>query len=387
MGKSNGTSAYAEKFRDPQWQKKRLEIMERDSFTCQRCDSRDKTLNVHHSYYEKGKSPWEYPSYSLHTLCEDCHEIIQDQMTTLHRAIGLLTFEQMEELTGYAYGLSVIDTMQNNTPPVVDPSSWAEVSGMTRALMTHNGRDNDGEPAEKKFIKAADRIVEYMETESEIGFIDAIELCYPDPRRDHKNEFISGDQRNDALSKMRIEVANCFACSLANCRTNTVFGVGNVTPRVVFFGEAPGADEDKQGEPFVGRSGKKLDEIIEACTLRREDVYILNVLKCRPPDNRTPEPEEIANCRHFFERQFDVLKPEYIVCLGATAAQALLETTDAIGRLRGRFHSYRGSKVVATYHPSYLLRNPAASKYVWEDMKIVLNDMGITPSEPQGIKP
>jgi DNA polymerase len=191
---------------------------------------------------------------------------------------------------------------------------------------------------------------------------------------------LSRDERIELFTKMRKEVAGCLACqALVNYRTQTVFGVGNVTPRVVFFGEAPGADEDKQGEPFVGRAGKKLDQIIEACTFKREDVYILNVLKCRPPDNRPPEPQETANCRHFFERQLDALQPEYIVCLGASAAQALLETTDSIGKLRGRFHTYRGSKVVATYHPSYLLRNPPASKYVWEDMKMMLADMGIEP--------
>jgi len=179
---------------------------------------------------------------------------------------------------------------------------------------------------------------------------------------------------------MKKEAAGCVACpALVNYRTQTVFGVGNVMPRVVFFGEAPGADEDRQGEPFVGRAGQKLTQIIEACTFKRQDVYILNVLKCRPPDNRPPEPQETANCRHYFERQLDVLQPEYIVCLGASAAKALLETDESIGKLRGRFYQYRGSKVVATYHPSYLLRNPPASKYVWDDMKMMLADMGIEP--------
>jgi uracil-DNA glycosylase family 4 len=192
---------------------------------------------------------------------------------------------------------------------------------------------------------------------------------------------LSRDERLEAFTKMQKEVAGCIACQeLVRNRSRTVFGDGNVTPRVVFFGEAPGADEDKQGLPFVGRAGQLLTKIIEACTFKREEVYIMNVLKCRPPSNRVPEPDEVRNCRHFFERQFDILQPEYIVCVGVTPAQALLETTLSIGKLRGRFHSYRDSKVVATYHPAYLLRNPDAKKYVWEDMQMMLRDMGIDPA-------
>jgi uracil-DNA glycosylase family 4 len=192
---------------------------------------------------------------------------------------------------------------------------------------------------------------------------------------------LSGDERLDVFNKMRKEVAGCLACKqLVRNRTQTVFGVGSVTPRVVFFGEAPGADEDKQGIPFVGRAGQLLTKIIEACTFKRDDVYIMNVLKCRPPDNRVPEPDEVANCRPFFERQFDTLQPEYIVCVGATPAQALLETTLSIGKLRGKFHSYRSSKVVCTYHPAYLLRNPDAKKFVWDDLQMMLREMGIDPA-------
>jgi DNA polymerase len=191
------------------------------------------------------------------------------------------------------------------------------------------------------------------------------------------------EERLELLGRMKKEAAGCLACQeLVRNRTQTVFGVGNVMPRVVFFGEAPGADEDRQGEPFVGRAGQLLTKIIEACSFKREDVYILNVLKCRPPDNRPPEPGETANCRHYFERQFDALQPEYIACVGASPAQALLETTLSIGKLRGRFHEYRGSKVVCTYHPAYLLRNPDAKKYVWEDMQMMLRDMGIDPAQP-----
>lgn len=185
-------------------------------------------------------------------------------------------------------------------------------------------------------------------------------------------------ERQAALDAESCDAAQCVLCPiLVRNRSRTVYGVGTSAPRVVFFGEAPGADEDRQGEPFVGRAGQLLTKIIEACGWQRSDVYIMNTLKCRPPDNRTPEPDEVANCRPFWERQLEILQPEYIVCAGAVAAQTLLETADSIGRLRGRFHQYRGSKVVATYHPSYLLRNPDAKKYVWDDMKMLLAEMGL----------
>jgi uracil-DNA glycosylase family 4 len=184
--------------------------------------------------------------------------------------------------------------------------------------------------------------------------------------------------RVSALEVLRGEVAACQRCPhLAAERTQTVFGVGNVQARLCLFGEAPGADEDRQGEPFVGKAGQLLNKILEACTLRREDVYILNVLKCRPPQNRTPEQDEVTNCREYFERQLDILRPEFICCLGSTAARALLKTEQTIGRLRGSFHEYRGATVICTYHPSYLLRNPAAKRDVWEDMKMLMRRMGV----------
>ena len=180
------------------------------------------------------------------------------------------------------------------------------------------------------------------------------------------------------LEVLRIEVAGCTRCEhLAAERTQTVFGVGNPQARLCFVGEAPGADEDRLGEPFVGRAGQLLTKIIEACTLKREDVYILNVLKCRPPDNRPPLPDEVANCRGYLDRQLELIQPEYICCLGSTAAKTLLETDQAIGRLRGRFHEYRGIPVLCTYHPSYLLRTPSAKREVWEDMKVLMGRMGI----------
>jgi DNA polymerase len=175
------------------------------------------------------------------------------------------------------------------------------------------------------------------------------------------------------------EVAGCTRCSeLATTRTQTVFGVGNPDARLLFLGEAPGADEDRLGEPFVGRAGQLLtDMITKGMRLRREDVYIMNVLKCRPPGNRNPNPNEVINCRGFLDRQIETIHPEFVCCLGSIAAKALLNTELSIGRLRGKWHSYRGVSVVCTYHPAYLLRNPAAKRDVWDDLKLLMDRMGI----------
>jgi len=181
-----------------------------------------------------------------------------------------------------------------------------------------------------------------------------------------------------SLDILREEVAACRLCEpLAKARTHTVFGVGPATARLCFLGEAPGADEDASGEPFVGRAGQLLTKIIESCTLSRDEVYILNVLKCRPPENRRPLPEETANCRGYFEKQLEIIAPEFICCLGTTAAQALLQTDEPIGELRKRWFSWRSSQVICTYHPSYLLRNPPAKRDVWDDMKLLMAKMGV----------
>ena len=198
-------------------------------------------------------------------------------------------------------------------------------------------------------------------------------------------EVLAPNDRAAALAVIQREVAACTQCDeLASTRTQTVFGVGNPAARLCFLGEAPGADEDRQGEPFVGRAGQLLTRIIEACGFRRQDVYILNVLKCRPPGNRTPLPHEVHNCRGFLDRQLAVIQPEFICCVGSVAAQTLLETDVTIGRLRGKTHQYRGIPVVCTYHPAYLLRNPAAKKDTWEDMKMLLRHMGLEPPGAEG---
>jgi uracil-DNA glycosylase family 4 len=181
-----------------------------------------------------------------------------------------------------------------------------------------------------------------------------------------------------SLSVIRQEVAGCTRCAeLASTRTQTVFGVGNPNARLCFLGEAPGADEDRLGEPFVGRGGQLLNKIIEACRIKREDVYILNMIKCRPPGNRNPLPTELDNCRGYLEHQVDLIRPEFICCLGAVASQNLLRTTVSIGKLRGKLHDYRGMKVVCTYHPAFLLRSPSYKKETWEDMKFLFREMGV----------
>jgi DNA polymerase len=185
------------------------------------------------------------------------------------------------------------------------------------------------------------------------------------------------DNRKRELELLCTQVAGCRRCTeLASTRTQTVFGVGKIEPELCFIGEAPGADEDAKGEPFVGAAGQLLNKIIAACKMTREEVYICNILKCRPPGNRTPLPNEAANCREFLDKQLELIRPKFICCLGACAAQNLLQTTTSIGQLRKTYHEYRGITVACTYHPAYLLRNPSSKKDVWADMQKLMIRMG-----------
>ena len=179
------------------------------------------------------------------------------------------------------------------------------------------------------------------------------------------------EEKKETLQDVRTDLGDCQRCKLCSTRTNIVFGVGDPKARLVFVGEGPGADEDLEGLPFVGRAGQLLTKIIEAIRLTRDQVYICNVVKCRPPNNRFPELDEVAACSPFLIRQLEAIRPEIICCLGAAAAQTILLTKAPIGRLRGRFHECGGAKVMPTFHPSYLLRNPEAKRDVWEDMKKV----------------
>ena len=190
--------------------------------------------------------------------------------------------------------------------------------------------------------------------------------------------FESADKvKDDTLLKIREDLGECTRCKLHKGRNKIVFVDGNPKAELVFVGEGPGADEDAQGLPFVGRAGKLLTQMIEAMGLQRSDVYICNVVKCRPPENRAPEPDEVASCSPFLMRQIDSIQPKVIVCLGATAAKTILNTTRGISQFRGEWLEWRGYKLMATYHPAYLLRNPPAKADVWKDLQKDMAELGL----------
>jgi uracil-DNA glycosylase family 4 len=191
-----------------------------------------------------------------------------------------------------------------------------------------------------------------------------------------------------ALKLIREDLGDCIRCKLHKGRTNLVFGVGNPSAELMFVGEGPGADEDAQGEPFVGRAGQLLNNMIKAMGLRREDVYIANVVKCRPPGNRTPEPDECETCSPFLMRQIAVIRPRVVVALGATAAKNLLAMNSSLGDLRGRFYDFKpagsdssfpGARLAVTYHPAYLLRDPRQKGEAWKDLQMVMKYLGLEP--------
>ncbi|MFL6311133.1 MAG: uracil-DNA glycosylase [Terriglobales bacterium] len=189
---------------------------------------------------------------------------------------------------------------------------------------------------------------------------------------------VIGDKPS-ALKLIREDIGECTRCRLHKGRTNLVFGVGNVNADLMFVGEGPGADEDAQGEPFVGRAGQLLNNMISAMGIKREDVYIANVVKCRPPSNRTPEKDECDVCSPFLMRQIDVIKPKVIVALGAVAAKNLLAVNDSMANLRGRWYDFRNSKLLVTYHPAYLLRDPRQKKEAWKDLQRAMKYLGLNP--------
>ncbi len=182
-----------------------------------------------------------------------------------------------------------------------------------------------------------------------------------------------------ALKMIREDIGDCTRCRLHKGRTKLVFGVGNINAELMFVGEGPGADEDAQGEPFVGRAGQLLNNMISAMGLKREDVYIANVVKCRPPGNRTPEKDECDTCSPFLMRQIDVIRPKVIVALGAVAAKNLLAMNDSMANLRGRWYDFRDSKLLVTYHPAYLLRDPRQKKEAWKDLQMVMKYLDLEP--------
>ena len=217
--------------------------------------------------------------------------------------------------------------------------------------------------------------------------VTQLPLTLPSPRAAH-DSFDSAQQAPSSgateLAQLAASVRNCQACRLHEGRRQVVFGTGNPDADLVFVGEAPGRDEDLQGEPFVGRAGQLLTRIIQAIGLRRGDVYILNVIKCRPPQNRNPLPDEVAACRPLIDRQLACLKPRVICALGTFAAQALLRSDERISRLRGRFHPMGDILVRPTFHPAYLLRNPQEKRKVWEDMQDIQRELRRTGGGRQG---
>ena len=188
---------------------------------------------------------------------------------------------------------------------------------------------------------------------------------------------LSAEQRPTALEAVRDLIGDCQRCQLAQGRNKLVFGVGDPNAQLMFVGEGPGADEDMQGEPFVGRAGQLLNNMIAAMGLKREQVYIANIVKCRPPQNRKPEPDEARTCLPFLERQIEIVRPRVLVALGATAATYLLGMRGSIGAMRGRIHDYRGIQTVVTYHPAFLLRDPTQKKEAWKDLQMAMAALGL----------
>lgn len=194
---------------------------------------------------------------------------------------------------------------------------------------------------------------------------------------------VSPEDRADALRAIRKDIGDCTRCALSAGRNKIVFGDGDPNARIMFVGEGPGADEDAQGLPFVGRAGQLLNNMIAAMGLKREQTYIANIVKCRPPQNRVPEPEEAHTCLPFLYRQIDVVHPEVLVALGSTAALYLLGVKSSLNSLRGRVHTCRGCKLIVTYHPAYLLRDPRQKKEAWRDLQLAMAELGLCGPPPK----
>ena len=240
-------------------------------------------------------------------------------------------------------------------------------------------RDRVGAAVENSQLEAATSYVAVTAAyEAPQKMIDPRALPKPLPRRSTAPDLFALPKILDAtLQDIRTDIGDCIRCKLHKGRSKIVFGDGHPQAKLLFIGEGPGRDEDLQGLPFVGRAGKLLTQMIEAMGLRRGDVYICNVVKCRPPENRAPEKDEVAACSPFLFRQIDLVAPQVIVCLGSIAAQTILETTRGISQFRGQWLEFRGRKLMATYHPAYLLRNPSAKSEVWKDLQKVMAELGL----------
>ena len=249
---------------------------------------------------------------------------------------------------------------------VKDQAEAALAVPSSAAAIAHSPVEVSVAPAKKSIVDSGKRPIN---APSALPIIESVSLF-------EESDRIEGD----TFERIREEIGDCTRCRLHMKRTNIVFGVGNPKAQLVFVGEGPGHDEDIQGIPFVGRAGKLLTQMIEAgMGLRREDVYICNVVKCRPPENRTPEKDEMATCSPFLVRQIDTIRPKAIVALGSVAAQTLLNTNQSLSRFRGEWQEYRGTRLMCTYHPAYLLRNPNAKGEVWKDLQKVMALLGLQP--------
>lgn len=249
-----------------------------------------------------------------------------------------------------------------------EPAPTGEKPGPTRLPVTTSGRSGQ-----------ADREGPGPSTpELSLAFCS---LTVPVWAQEEGQTRLSAEEKRQRLTELAQRVARCQRCpELVRNRTQTVFADGNPESPLVFVGEAPGAEEDKQGLPFVGRAGQLLTDIItKGMGLRREDVYICNVIKCRPPENRTPTPTEVANCREYLDEQLTLVRPRFICCLGSVAAQRILGSKQSMTKLRGQMFTVGPVKVVCTYHPAYLLRNPEAKRETWEDIKLLMREMGLSP--------
>ncbi len=289
------------------------------------------------------------------------------------------------QLLKHLSGVGVTHVPRVEFPKTPVQKTEAAPRGSAVSMAAGGVAAKDVTKAGRKSLKAAATVPELRRPTSGLRSVE--ELQVTDANRPEalaevqellKRELNDSRHKQEALCSLAAVVAKCRRCNeLATTRKQTVFGVGDPNARIMFIGEAPGADEDAQGEPFVGEAGQLLDKIVTVCRLRREDIYICNILRCRPPGNRNPLPQEASNCREYLDAQIQIVQPEYIICWGAVAAQNLLNETRAVGKLRRQFFTHNGAKVMCTYHPSYLLRNPSAKKEVWEDMKFFMLDLGV----------
>jgi DNA polymerase len=270
---------------------------------------------------------------------------------------GLMDYLEIMKITGVTELAPPV-----NIPPHAEPPTENNVPIPTETIITNAIPNKEILPNQSSFIESSTEL-----------------SAKPSTQLSAESSVLVAGTKTERLQRLAQKVAECSLCQeLAAARTQTVFGVGNPDAELLFLGEAPGADEDKKGEPFVGRAGQLLNDIIaKGMKMQRNDVYICNILRCRPPGNRNPLPAEAANCRLFLDGSLEIVQPKFICCLGTVAAQNLLKTDRTIGSMRGKVLNYNGIKVVCTYHPAYLLRNPSAKKDTWDDIKILMNEMGL----------